>query len=723
MPQPTTLGKYRIERELGRGGFATVYQAHDPTLDRRVAIKTPHPAYLADPEFVARFRREALTAAQLNHPNIITIHEIGDQDGVPFIVMQLLEGVTLQAWLAQNRPDAATALRLLEGVAAALDYAHSKGFVHRDVKPANIIVTPNHEAVLTDFGIARAFDATNPSLSAAIGTPRYMAPEQAEGRPLTAACDIYGFGVLLYEVLIGGPPFTGATPAALLHQQVHAAPPDPHRVNPDLPPAAGSHLLEALAKDPSRRPKSAKTLVRTLLADLEGRPSRPSWQPWAMRGALLLAVVFVALIATLVARGRAPAGSQPGGLAASPIPAATLPPIATPVQPATGGAHIFVEYVVDASAAMQAPFGSSTRLDVARRVLAERLRGQPVDANVGLRAFGHRQHFTDRTASCEDVELVAPVLPGQGVRIADWLEKVQAQGLAPLTSALEDAFADFEIVPGRRNSVVIISSGTDSCGRDPCAAVRALEARGIHVDVHVVALGVDPDARTQLTCIAEESGGTLLEAEDEADLRAALDVVATVIAETPTPRPTEPVPGAPPAGAPAPAVSTAAPAPRPVVTVAPVGTLAPVVSPTSTPMAPPSLTPTAVASPTLEGTPYVEPLQTVNVRAGPGTNYPAIGQVRAGDRLTPLASYLNRAEGRVWLLICCLPGGRSGWVAAELMSAPPEQLPTPATVPPSPAPTPTVAPTEPPPPAPTAPPEKAEPPPPGEKQPVPTPRP
>jgi serine/threonine protein kinase len=121
MPQPTTLGKYRIERELGRGGFATVYQAYDPTLDRRVAIKTPHAAYLADAEFVARFRRKALTAAQLNHPNIITIHEIGEQDGAPFTVMQLLEGATLQAWLAQNRPDPAAALRLLEGIAAALD--------------------------------------------------------------------------------------------------------------------------------------------------------------------------------------------------------------------------------------------------------------------------------------------------------------------------------------------------------------------------------------------------------------------------------------------------------------------------------------------------------------------------------------------------------------------------------------------------------------------------
>jgi serine/threonine-protein kinase len=261
MPTLTHLGKYRIERELGRGGYATVYQAYDPTLDRRVALKVPHATYLADAEFVARFRREALTAARLSHPNIVTIHEIGEQDGTPFIVMELLEGAGLPAWLAQNRADLAANLRLLEGIAAALDFAHGRGVIHRDIKPANVIVVPNRGAVLTDFGIARAYDATAHSLSAKIGTPRYMAPEQAEGRPQTAACDIYGFGVLLYEVLTGRPPFTADTSAAILHQHVHATPPEPCSLNPNLPAAAGKHLLEALAKDPTQRPKSARALV------------------------------------------------------------------------------------------------------------------------------------------------------------------------------------------------------------------------------------------------------------------------------------------------------------------------------------------------------------------------------------------------------------------------------------------------------------------------------
>jgi hypothetical protein len=352
-------------------------------------------------------------------------------------------------------------------------------------------------------------------------------------------------------------------------------------------------------------------------------------------------------------------------------------------------------------------------------VLADHLRAQPVDVNLGLRAFGHRQRFTERAASCQDVELVAPVLSGQGVRIADWLEKVQAQGLAPLTTALEGAFADFTADPAHRNSVIILSSGVDSCGRDPCAAVRELEARGIHVDVHVIALGVDPDARGQLACIAERSGGELREARDEQALRDALDEVAREIAAIPTP--------APPAPKPAPAATTA-PTPSPGPTAAPMNTPAPPsprtpsATPPATTVAPtPSRTPTTLASPTRTGTPYVEPRQTINVRAGPGLNYPIIGQVQVGDRLTPLAAYLNREENRVWLLICCLPDGRSGWVAAELMSTPPAPLPTPATIPPSP-PTATVRPIETVIPTPTFTPEKGAPPGPPTKEAVPTPK-
>jgi hypothetical protein len=313
------------------------------------------------------------------------------------------------------------------------------------------------------------------------------------------------------------------------------------------------------------------------------------------------------------------------------------------------------------------------------------------------------------------VELVAPVLSGQGVRIAAWLEKVQAQGLAPLTASLEAAFADFTADPAHRNSVVILSSGADSCGRDPCAAVRELEARGIHVDVHVIALGVDPDARGQLACIAAQSGGELREVRDEKALQDALAEVAKQIAATPTPMP--------PAAKPAPVATTPAapppPGPAATHTPAPPSSRTPTVTLPATTVAP-TLTrsPTVVASPTATGTPYVEPIGTVNVRDGPGMNYPIIGQLRPGDRITPLAAYLNPDENRLWLLICCMPDGRSGWVAADLTILPLISLPTPATIPPSP--TATLRPAETP--SPTVTPEKGQPPGPATKEPVPTPK-
>jgi len=452
------------------------------------------------------------------------------------------------------------------------------------------------------------------------------------------------------------------------------------------------------------------------------------------RRKLVPAVVLLLLLAAGCARSAAPAATPP--------PTPTLPPLPTPVPPLTGGAGLFVAYIFDASAAMQAPFGATTRQEAARRLLAGHLRGQPVDASLGLWAFGHRRHFTERAAACADVEQIAPLLPGQGVRIAEWLAGVQAQGLAPLTAALEAALRDLLATPGRRGRVVLISSGADSCGRDPCAAMQALAAAGVGVEVHVIALGADPAAIGQLRCVAAATGGDLHQAADEDGLQRALEEVATAIAATATPAPS-PTPGVtpsaltPPSPPPTlgvtPAVLTPpSPPPTPEATATAAVTAAPPTRrpPAATATATVTLTPAATAPPAPTetpppgptATPYVEALRTLNVRAGPGLNYPVIGQVQAGARLTPLARHLNRAENRVWLLVCCLADGRPGWVAAELVSAPPLPLPTPATIPPSPVPTATLRPTDTPP-APTATPIKEEVPTPASKPPIPTPRP
>ena len=465
----------------------------------------------------------------------------------------------------------------------------------------------------------------------------------------------------------------------------------------------------------------------------------------ASRRKLAPAVVLLFLLAAGCARSAAPT--------ATPTRTPTLPPLPTPISPLTGGADLFVAYIFDASAAMQAPFGATTRLDAARRLLAGHLRSQPVDASLGLWAFGHRRPFTERAAACADVERVAPLLPGQGVRMAEWLAGVQAQGLAPLTAALEAALSDLLAVPGRRGRLVVISSGADSCGRDPCAAMQALTDADVGLKVDVIALGADPAALSQLRCVAAAVDGDLHQAADEDGLRRALEEVATAIAAptTPSPAPTPevtlpvltppsppPAPGVtvPPALTPPPptpeatataAVTAAPPARRP-----PAATATPTATPTPVATAPPAST-AALPGPT--ATPYVEALRALNVRAGPGLNYPVIGQVQAGARLTPLASHLNRAENRVWLLVCCLADGRAGWVAAELVTAPPLPLPTPATIPPSPVPTAALQPTDTPPaptatlqptatpPAPTATPIQEEAPTPTSKPPLPTPRP
>ena len=265
-----TLGPYRILREIGRGGMAIVYEAYQPSLDRRVAIKVPHAWLLADPKFVERFRREARLAANLTHPHIVTIHEIGEEQGTPFIVMEWLEGMPLDRWLAAAKPSLQAVLQALLGVGVALDAAHAKGVVHRDIKPSNIMITADRGGVLTDFGIAKLLAQATQSTSGVMGTPNYMAPEVLKGQPTTAASDIYALGVMLYQIVVGRLPFQGENPTAVAYQHANELPPDPRSFNPSLPPQTAALLLQALAKDPRQRPTGAERLIQGVLVAWQG---------------------------------------------------------------------------------------------------------------------------------------------------------------------------------------------------------------------------------------------------------------------------------------------------------------------------------------------------------------------------------------------------------------------------------------------------------------------
>jgi serine/threonine-protein kinase len=257
------LGHYEITGELGRGGMATVYQARQIGLDRMVALKILHPALAEDDTIIRRFEQEARIAANLYHPNILTIYDVGSADGVLFIAMRYVQGETLAQLLRRERPlDPTRGLKMVAQVAAALDFAHSRGVLHRDVKPANALVEPGDVVTLTDFGIARASEgAALTSTRMVIGTPEYMSPEQSRGDPMDHRTDLYALGVMLYEVLSGRPPFSAANTPALLYKHVHEAPPPINQIRPELPAALGDVLNKALAKEPDDRFMSGREMM------------------------------------------------------------------------------------------------------------------------------------------------------------------------------------------------------------------------------------------------------------------------------------------------------------------------------------------------------------------------------------------------------------------------------------------------------------------------------
>ena len=262
--------RYQVGAVIGRGGMAEVHEGRDLRLGRRVAIKILRPDLAKDPTFQARFRREAQSAAALNHPNIVAVYDTGEDsliepDGqtviVPYIVMEYVDGMTLRQLLASGRrllPE--RALEISAGVLTALDYAHRHGIVHRDIKPANVMLTRTGEVKVMDFGIARAINEsgqTMTSASAVMGTAQYLSPEQARGEVVDARSDLYSTGVLLYELLVGRPPFTGESAVSIAYQHVSEMPTPPSQVDNGVTAQIDAVVLRALAKRADDRYQSA----------------------------------------------------------------------------------------------------------------------------------------------------------------------------------------------------------------------------------------------------------------------------------------------------------------------------------------------------------------------------------------------------------------------------------------------------------------------------------
>src|SRR3954454_13749007 len=279
---PTMVGgRYELGELLGRGGMAEVRRAVDQRLGRSVAVKQLRTDLATDPTFQARFRREAQSAAGLNHPTIVAVYDTGEEIdpltgvAIPYIVMELVEGTTLRDILKDGRkilPE--RALELTQGVLDALGYSHKAGIVHRDIKPANVMLTQTGGVKVMDFGIARAVadtSATMTQTAAVIGTAQYLSPEQARGETVDARSDIYSAGCLLYELLVGRPPFTGDSPVSVAYQHVREAPVPPSQLDPVITPDIDAITLKALAKDPLDRYQSAREMKADITRVLSGQ--------------------------------------------------------------------------------------------------------------------------------------------------------------------------------------------------------------------------------------------------------------------------------------------------------------------------------------------------------------------------------------------------------------------------------------------------------------------
>lgn len=345
------VGPFQITAQLGSGGMATVFKAYHAALDRYVAIKVLHPAFKQDPNFLSRFQREARIVAKLDHPHIVPVFDFSEANGQPYLVMRFIEGETLKAHLSTRDLTLPEVRRVIKPVAEALAYAHGQGVLHRDVKPSNILLTPDGGIYLADFGLARMAQAGESTLSqdSLLGTPQYISPEQAQGQSdLDARTDIYSLGVVVYELLVGRVPYQADTPYAVIHDHIYAPLPLPRSIKPDFPEVLERVLLKALTKDRADRYASVNEFYAALDQAIDQASSlspitaaiskpiepttpigpavstdplatravvadraKPKWVLWLVLG--IVAVIAVAYVVITIGTGSRMAGPPTGG--------------------------------------------------------------------------------------------------------------------------------------------------------------------------------------------------------------------------------------------------------------------------------------------------------------------------------------------------------------------------------------------------------------------------
>jgi serine/threonine-protein kinase len=322
----TIAARYALLDVLGSGGMGVVHRAHDGLLDRTVAVKLLAAHRATDPEFVARFEREARAAGALNHPNIVAVFDAGIDGSKRYIVIEYVPGISLAQLLRERGAlPPAQAREIAAGIASALAAAHARGIIHRDIKPANVMVDEAGTVKVLDFGIARSLsDETITQTAMVLGSARYLAPEVINGAPADARSDIYALGCVLYEMLVGNPPFSGELTAAVMHQHGSSAPDPPRRLRPEIPPELDALVLAMLAKAPADRPQSAREVLARLSGDATsptipvGQTAATAVLPAAVptgraRRVPLLAAVVTLLCLALAAAAIALTGSSGSG--------------------------------------------------------------------------------------------------------------------------------------------------------------------------------------------------------------------------------------------------------------------------------------------------------------------------------------------------------------------------------------------------------------------------
>jgi eukaryotic-like serine/threonine-protein kinase len=473
-------GRYRLQHEIARGGMAAVWAAHDALLERDVAIKLLHPQYANDAEFLERFRREARSAARLSHPNIVPIYDVGEdtETRAPFIVMELVEGGNLKDRIRRGARMSDAQIRSIGAtLAAALDYAHGRGIIHRDVKPQNVLLGSDARPRLTDFGIAQAITGSGLTRTGAVmGSVHYIAPELVRGKPATPRSDIYSLGAVLYELATGRVPFEGETDMAIALAHVEETPAAPRALNARVSPELESTIMRALAKVPEQRFASGSELAASLRNGVVGAtaspvstapaeaatqriqtvapappkrtappavapppPARRVTRPGARRGAsggvlallLAMAAVLAALgagffgLASLSREGVLPPEPTPAPTATRPAPTAPPKPVAVPTATPAPAATATPEPSATPDPPSPTPVPSSPTpapptpapTSTPRTIAVAQLRGKTLDqAQAALRADGLT--WTVRGANTNvDKDVVADQTPDAGTAL------------------------------------------------------------------------------------------------------------------------------------------------------------------------------------------------------------------------------------------------------------------------------------------------------------------